>query len=346
MGLSLLAHARMPLKFWSEAFSTVVILINNLPTPSLNLKSPYKILYHKKPNYQYFKVFRSACYPYLRPFHYHKLDFHTSKCVFIGYSLHHKGYKCLHSSGRIYLSRHAIFHEHDIPYQSLFSSSQSAYIPPSPSLPISFLHSISPTVICSTTPSSAHSYALQHSHDHSTYASPSASPIAPPSISALPSADPSSSSSPTISQLASIPSNTHLMITRSKLGIFKPKTYSASCYPVCCLSESEPKSVKVAIQHNHRLATMKAEYNALIRNRTWSLVLSNPSMHVVGNTWIFRIKCNPDGSVLKYKAMLVAKGFHQSQVIDFFDTYSPVIKSSTIQIVSVWQPPVGGIFSR
>ncbi|KAL5804239.1 hypothetical protein ACOSQ3_031039 [Xanthoceras sorbifolium] len=332
IGLSLLARARMPLKFWSEAFSTAVILINNLPTPSLNLKSPYETLYHKKPNYQYFKVFGSACYPYLRPFHSHKLDFHTFKCVFIGYSLHHKGYKCLHSSGRIYLSRHVIFHEHDLPYQSLFSSSQSVHIPPSSSLPISFLHSISPTVICSTTPSSVPSSASQYYHNHYVSASSSASPTAPPSVSVSPSTAPSSNNSPTIPQPAPIPSNTHPMITRSKLGIFKPKSYSASCSPICCLSESEPRSVKAAIQHSHWLAAMKVEYNALLQNRTWSLVPCNPSMRVVGNKWIFRIKHNPDGSVLKYKARLVAKGFHQSQGIDFFDTYSPVIKSSTIRI--------------
>lgn len=52
-----------------------------------------------------------------------------------------------------------------------------------------------------------------------------------------------------------------------------------------------------------------------------------------GSKWVFRIKCLPDGSIDKYKARLVAKGFHQRPRIDFHDTFSPVIKNSTIRII-------------
>ncbi|KAL5767296.1 hypothetical protein ACOSQ2_014079 [Xanthoceras sorbifolium] len=108
------------------------MLINNLPTPLLQFKTPYELLYLKKPNYQFFKAFGCACYPYLRPYPTHKFNFHTSKCVFIGYSIHHKGYKCLHPSGRVYLSKHVIFNEFDFPFKALFhsSSSQSQFSAP------------------------------------------------------------------------------------------------------------------------------------------------------------------------------------------------------------------------
>lgn len=56
-------------------------------------------------------------------------------------------------------------------------------------------------------------------------------------------------------------------------------------------------------------------------------------MNIVGNKWIFRIKRNADGSVQRYKTWLVAKGFHQSLGIDFFETFSPVVKASTIRVV-------------
>ena len=48
---------------------------------------------------------------------------------------------------------------------------------------------------------------------------------------------------------------------------------------------------------------------------------------------MFRVKYNPDGSVSKYKARLVAKGFHQTYDVDFFKTFSPVVKPCTIRIV-------------
>ncbi|KAL5818331.1 hypothetical protein ACOSQ4_022173 [Xanthoceras sorbifolium] len=78
---------------------------------------------------------------------------------------------------------------------------------------------------------------------------------------------------------------------------------------------------------------MKEELHALHANETWTLVPLTPNMNHVGCKWVFRIKYRPDGSVLKYKARLVAKGFHQTAGLDFFDTYSPVVKSATIKVI-------------
>ena len=54
---------------------------------------------------------------------------------------------------------------------------------------------------------------------------------------------------------------------------------------------------------------MRDEYEALLRNETWSLVQFSEAYKVVDSKWVFRIKQNTDGSVAKYKARLVAKGF-------------------------------------
>lgn len=78
---------------------------------------------------------------------------------------------------------------------------------------------------------------------------------------------------------------------------------------------------------------MKAEHDALLTNNTWTLTTLPPNRRVIGCKWIFRIKQNPDGSILKYKVRLVAQGFHQVQGFDFQKTFSPVVKPVTVRIV-------------
>ncbi|GAA0149724.1 transmembrane signal receptor [Lithospermum erythrorhizon] len=49
--------------------------------------------------------------------------------------------------------------------------------------------------------------------------------------------------------------------------------------------------------------------------------------------WVYKIKRKSDGSVEKYKALLVAKGFYQVETLDYFESFSPVVKSMTVRVV-------------
>ena len=75
------------------------------------------------------------------------------------------------------------------------------------------------------------------------------------------------------------------------------------------------------------------ELTTLLRNGTWDLVPPSHSQNVVGYKWLFRIKRNPNGTISKYKACLVAKGFHQQPVMEFHDIFSPVVKPATIRLI-------------
>lgn len=55
---------------------------------------------------------------------------------------------------------------------------------------------------------------------------------------------------------------------------------------------------------------MKEEFKAVQRNITWTLVPLYAVAKIVGNKWVYRVKYNLDGSFFKYKAHLVAQGYH------------------------------------
>ena len=110
----------MPLKFWCEAFHTSVHIINRLPTPILNGLSLIQQLFGKIPDYLSLKTFGCACFPCIQPYQKQKFQFHSIKCVFLGYIDTHKGYKCVSSTSRLYISRHFIFNELEFPFEHGF----------------------------------------------------------------------------------------------------------------------------------------------------------------------------------------------------------------------------------
>ena len=78
---------------------------------------------------------------------------------------------------------------------------------------------------------------------------------------------------------------------------------------------------------------MEKEFSALQRNNTWHLVPPPSNGNIIGCKWVYKLKYKPDGTVDRYKARLVAQGFTQTLGLDYFKTFSPVVKASTIRII-------------
>ena len=75
---------------------------------------------------------------------------------------------------------------------------------------------------------------------------------------------------------------------------------------------------------------MKEEFSSLQKNNTWELVDLPPGRKLVQSKWVFKTKFVADGSPLKYKARMVAKGYSQVHGIDYNETFALVAKMDSI----------------
>jgi hypothetical protein len=70
-------------------------------------------------------------------------------------------------------------------------------------------------------------------------------------------------------------------------------------------------------------------------NATWELVALPEDKKVIGCKWVYKVKHNADGSMSRYNARLVAKGYAQTYDIDYEEIYSPVAKMTTVRAIIV-----------
>ncbi|RVW62744.1 Retrovirus-related Pol polyprotein from transposon TNT 1-94 [Vitis vinifera] len=106
--------------------------------------------------------------------------------------------------------------------------------------------------------------------------------------------------------------------------------------PIVLQIEEDPKTYKEAMASRDVAFWKEAindEMDSIMSNQTWELVDLPPGSKPIGCKWVFRRKYHTDGMIQTFKARLVAKGFKQREGIDYFDTYAPVARTTSIRIL-------------
>ena len=236
----------------------------------------------------------------------------------------------------ICISSHVVFHEYVLPYKSNSSSQSHDW---------EYFTSLSN----SSNKSSELTSPITTSSLYRSIVPSSSTDIVPhidPVISNLPSLP---TSPPIIRQSSgnkSPPSYLQDYICHNKSHSFVNNAYSISNYIsyhnisnphshfiLSLHAHTEPKSYVEATQFECWRQAMQVKLTAHENTGTWKIIDLPSHAKPIGCMWIYKIKHHAHGSIERYKARLVVKGYNQVEGLNYFDTYSPVAKHTTIILV-------------
>lgn len=327
---ALFFQSNLPMRFWGDCVQTSTYLINRLPLTSLGGLTPYEKLFNDTPSYEHLRSFGCLCYASTIKQGRHKFAPRSDSCVFIGYPHGQKGYKLFNLATKsVFVSRDVIFHEKffpchfthpkhtNSPFQQFFlpkttqpnSNTLSSmddllppFLSPSPSIPLQPNNSTILATDFQTQTLSSETRKSVRSHKAPSYLQ-----------------DYVCHNSVTSHWCNLVEYDSLLSVTINDLQKYTQ-------FP-------EPSSYLEASTDPNWVKAMDQELKALSDNKTWEVVDLPLGKKAIGCKWVYKVKLNSDGTLQRYKARLVAKGYTQEFGIDFQETFSPVVKMSTIRCV-------------
>lgn len=338
----------LPKRFWPEAVSYAAHVENRVPHAALKDKTPYEALTGQKPDISGFHEFGSKCWVLDQSGDRGKLDAKSKPCLFMGFAENSKAYRLWDPAKRTFVkSRNVIFEalkpelEEILPPPSSApkgeskdedggsrASGKEVADVPSSKLEKSSARDAKSTAVAGGVPGTPANQGA---------------PAAPAIKADIPNRQRST-------RLASKPpvDYRHLHNPQAR-GARQPKGASeeplqgvpADADDVAEMAflgvdagEDDPKFYQEAVSGpdaDHWKAAMQAELDQLHEMGTWDLVERPAERSVIGCKWVFRIKRDSEGRIVKYKARLVAQGFSQKEGIDYFETYAPVMRMESLR---------------
>jgi hypothetical protein len=112
-----------------------------------------------------------------------------------------------------------------------------------------------------------------------------------------------------------------------------PERFCSYIAMVSSIQESEPSTFEEATSRQVWRDAMMEEYNSIMKNDVWEVVPRPEGKSVVTSKWLYKLKHAADGSIEKYKARFVARGFSQVEGVDYDETFVSVARYTSIRAV-------------
>ncbi|KAF8690661.1 hypothetical protein HU200_041034 [Digitaria exilis] len=343
MARGLLKGRNMPATFWGEVVATAVYLLNHALTKAVDAMTLFEAWYGYKPDVRHLRTF--GCVAYIRTTkpHLKKFDDRGTAAVFIGYELGSKAWRFYDpATRRAVVSRDIVFNEPtawawkdetvDVGISSEFTIKDMETVyhdEPTEASPIPM--SPGPATPAASTP---HGTAMP-----TLPAPPTSSPQVefvspPPDSEPLWDTDNDDDHIPRYCTIDNLLETT----TPTFMG------YAAHARQVAAelhaQIEEEPATFVGAERHEPWRRAMLEEMDSIQNNKTWRLVPLPSGHRPIGLKWVFKMKKDASGKVVKHKARLVAKGYVQQPGVDFdMDVKSAFLNGELQEEVYVRQPP-------
>ncbi|GKB16995.1 retrovirus-related pol polyprotein from transposon TNT 1-94 [Tanacetum coccineum] len=360
---TMLLFSKALMFLWAESVATACYTQNRSLIHTRHNKTPYELVHDKKPDLKFLCVFGALCYPTNDNENLRKLRPTADIGIFIGYAPNQKGYRIYNKkTRRIMETIHVQFDELTEPMAPVHISigpepilltprqissglvpdpvPAAPYVPPTnKDLPVPPTPAVQFLVVSA-------GVAAGPTIKDNTFAQADNKPFinvfAPePSSDESSSGDVSSAESTQVfhphNHLGKrfkhhpldnvIGNSSHPVSTRKWLA-----TDALWCLYNFVLSKVEPKNVKTVMDEACWFEAMQKEIYEFDRLQAWELVPKPDCVMIIALKWIYKVKLDEYGDVLKNKARLVAKGYLQEEGIDFEESFEPVARIEAIRI--------------
>ncbi|GJR55746.1 retrovirus-related pol polyprotein from transposon TNT 1-94 [Tanacetum coccineum] len=348
---TMLIFLKAPMFLWAEAVATACYTQNRSLIHTRHNKTPYELVHDKKPDLTFLRVFGALCYPTNDSEDLGKFQAKTDIGIFVGYATSRKGYRIYNKRTRRLMEIIHVTFDEMHPTMAPVRMNNAQVVPLGTPLSTTIAQD-APSTSASSSTSDMH-YLVRHqgiaeeptlkdspiTHDalHPSFNPVNGEPGSTQSSSGnVNSTKPNQVTQPPdhlrrwtkdhpLDNIVGNPS--HPVSTRKQL---------ASDALWCCfhteLSKVKPKNFKMAVIEDCWFQAMQDEIYEFDRFEVWKLVPLPIYVMVIALKWIYKVKLDEYGDVLKNKARLVAKGYRQEEGIDFEESFAPVARIEAIRI--------------